>query len=127
MRERSELVDKGNPKVSVRKQCKLLAVARSSADYQPVGESQEDLEFKRILDEIYLADPCLGSRRLVTLLERDYDRRVNRKRLRRLRREMGPGGDLVPAAHEHAGRHSPEVSVFAAETEDRTFRSRVVR
>ena len=89
MRERSELVDKGNPKVSMRKQCKLLAVARSSVDYQPVGESQEDLEFKRILDEIYLADPCLGSRRLVTILERDYDREVNRKRLRRLRREMG--------------------------------------
>ena len=89
MRERSELVDKGHPKVSVRKQCKLLAVARSSADYQPVGESQEDLEFKRILDGIYLADPCLGSRRLVTILERDYDRKVNRKHLCRLRREMG--------------------------------------
>lgn len=89
MRERSKLVDKGNPKVSMRKQCKLLAVARSSVDYQPVGESQEDLEFKRILDEIYLADPCLGSRRLVTVLERDYDRKVNRKRLCRLRREMG--------------------------------------
>ena len=89
MRERSKLVDKGNPKVSMRKQCKLLAVARSSVDYQPVGESQEDLECKRILDEIYLADPCLGSRRLVTVLERDYDRKVNRKRLCRLRREMG--------------------------------------
>jgi putative transposase len=89
MRERSKLVDKGNPKLSMRKQCKLLAVARSSVDYQPVGESQEDLDFKRILDEIYLADPCLGSRRLVTILERDYDRKVNRKRLCRLRREMG--------------------------------------
>ena len=89
MRERSKLVDKGHPKVSIRKQCKLLAVARSSVDYQPVGESQEDLDFKRILDEIYLADPCLGSRRLVTILERDYDRKVNRKRLCRLRREMG--------------------------------------
>jgi putative transposase len=89
MRERSELVDKGHPKVSMRKQCKLLAVARSSVDYQPVEESKEDLEFKRILDEIYLADPCLGSRRLVTILERDYDRKVNRKRLCRLRREMG--------------------------------------
>jgi putative transposase len=89
MRERSKLVDKGHPIVSMRKQCKLLAVARSSVDYQPVGESQEDLDFKRILDEIYLADPCLGSRRLVTILERDYDRKVNRKRLCRLRREMG--------------------------------------
>jgi putative transposase len=89
MRERSELVEKGNPKISMRKQCKLLALARSSADYQPVGESQEDLDFKRLLDEIYMEDPCLGSRRLVTVLERDYERVVNRKRLCRLRREMG--------------------------------------
>ena len=89
MRERSELVEKGNPKVSMRKQCKLLGVARSSVDYQRVEESPEDLELKRIMDEIYLADPCLGSRRLLTVLERDYDRKVNRKRLRRLRQEMG--------------------------------------
>lgn len=89
MRERSELVKKGNPKLSMRTQCKLLAVARSSVGYQRVGESEEDLEFKRLLDEIYLADPCLGSRRLVTVLKRDYDRKVNRKRLQRLRREMG--------------------------------------
>jgi putative transposase len=89
MRERSELVEKGNPKVSVRKQCKLLSVARSSVDYQRVGESQEDHDLKRILDEIYLVDPCLGNRRLVRVLERDHDLKVNRKRLGRLRREMG--------------------------------------
>jgi putative transposase len=89
MRERSELVEKENPKVSMRKQCTLLGVARSSVDYRRVEESKEDHEFKRLLDEIYLIDPCLGSRRLVTILGRDYGRKVNRKRLRRLRREMG--------------------------------------
>ncbi len=89
MRERSELVEKGDPKISMRKQCKLLNIARSSVDYQRVGESEVDREIKRLLDEIYLVDPCLGSRRLVTILGRDYGRTVNRKRLRRLRREMG--------------------------------------
>jgi putative transposase len=59
MRERSELVEKENPKVSMRKQCTLLGVARSSIDYQRVEESKEDHEFKRLLDEIYLIDPCL--------------------------------------------------------------------
>jgi putative transposase len=89
MRERSELAEKGNPKLSMRTQCKLLAVARSSVGYQGVGECEEDRELKRLLDKIYLADPCLGTRRLVTVLNRDYDRKVNRKRLQRLRREMG--------------------------------------
>ena len=73
----------------MRKQCELLGVARSSVDYEPVPEDAEDLQIKRQLDEIYLIDPCLGSRRLVTILERDYALKVNRKRLQRLRREIG--------------------------------------
>lgn len=73
----------------MRRQCELLDVARSSVDYQPVAESEEDRRIKRTLDEIYLIDPCLGSRRLVTILKRDYGLKVNRKRVQRLRREMG--------------------------------------
>jgi putative transposase len=73
----------------MRKQCELLSVARSSVDYRPVPESAEDLRIKRLLDEIYLKDPCLGSRKLVTILARDHDLKINRKRLQRIRREIG--------------------------------------
>ena len=73
----------------MRKQCELLGVARSSVEYQRVAESEEDRQIKRRLDEIYLIDPCLGSRRLVTVLERDYGLKANRKRIQRLRREIG--------------------------------------
>jgi putative transposase len=58
-------------------------------DYVPVAETQENVQIKRLLDEIYLHDPCLGSRRLVTILEREHGMTVNRKRLQRLRNEMG--------------------------------------
>ncbi len=64
-------------------------MARSSLDYEPVGESAQNMRIKHLLDEIYLIDPCLGSRRLVTVLERDYDIEFNRKRLLRLQREIG--------------------------------------
>ncbi len=87
--ERAELVKKNHPKLSVRTQCELLEVPRSSLDYRPVGESEEDRELMRLMDEIYLIDPCIGTRRLVKVLERDHGRKVNRKRLQRLRREMG--------------------------------------
>ena len=83
------MVEKNHPRLSLRKQCGLLGVARSSASYQAVAEDPEDIRIKRLLDEIYLKDPCLGSRRLVTVLERDHSVKINRKRLRRLRREMG--------------------------------------
>jgi putative transposase len=61
-------MDKGHPKISMRRQSKLLGVARSTADYKPAAEDPEDIRIKRLLDETYLIDPCLGSRRLVTVL-----------------------------------------------------------
>jgi len=89
MKDRIELVEKKHPELSMRTQCKLLGVARSSLTYAAVAESPENLRIKRLLDEIYLIDPCLGSRRLVTVLNRDQKIEVNRKRLQRLRRQIG--------------------------------------
>jgi len=85
----AELIEPNHPSLSMRTQCKLLGVARSSVDYVPVAEKPEDARLKRVLDELYMLDPCLGSRRLVTILERDHGVEINRKRLQRLRREMG--------------------------------------
>lgn len=89
MKGRAELVEKNDPHLSLRTQCQILGVSRSTLDYQPVAESAEDSRIKRWMDEIYLRDPCMGTRRLKTLFERDYGLVVNRKRLQRLRREMG--------------------------------------
>lgn len=87
--KRAELVEKNHPKLSVREQCNLLGVSRSALSYKPVEESAEDVRLMRLMDEIYMQDPCVGSRRLVTLLERDHGLIVNRKRVQRLRRKMG--------------------------------------
>jgi len=83
------LLEKNHLTLSIRTQCSLLAIARSTASYQAVPESALNNRIKRILDETFLIDPCLGSRRLVTILERDHGISINRKRLQRLRREMG--------------------------------------
>ena len=82
-------MEKDNPELSMRSQCILLSISRATVSYEPVPESEEDRMIKRLLDEIYLKDPTLGSRRLVIVLARDYDLKVNRKRVRRLREEMG--------------------------------------
>ena len=68
----------------MRTQCELLSVARSTVDYEAAPEKEEDRQIKRLLDDIYLKDPTLGTRRLVTVLLRDYGLKVNRKRVRRL-------------------------------------------
>ncbi len=89
MSGRAGLVEESHPHLSQRAQCELLGVPRSTLNYQPVSESAEDARLMRLMDEIYLRDPCLGTRRVVTVLERDHGEKVNRKRLQRLRRIMG--------------------------------------
>ena len=70
------------------RRCELLGMARSTAYYQACPLGERDLELMRIIDEIHLRYPFLGSRRVRDELdERGY--RVNRKRIQRLMRQMG--------------------------------------
>jgi putative transposase len=59
MKERQELVDKEEG-MSIRKQCEVLSVNRSSLYYAPVGESEENPEIMRKIDEHYLDYPTEG-------------------------------------------------------------------
>jgi len=65
-----------------------VGLARSTWYYEPVGETEENLEIMRLLDEQYTKTPFYGSRRMVAWLE-SVDRIVNRKRVSRLMRKMG--------------------------------------
>jgi putative transposase len=76
--------------LSVRRQCELLGLSRSSLYYQGVPESAENLRLLRLLDEEYTAHPFLGSRRLTRWLN-EQGEAVNRKRVQRLLRLMGLG------------------------------------
>jgi len=71
------------------RQCKVLAVSRSSAYRPSVAVSDTDLELMRKLDELHLRHPFKGSRRLRDDLWDDYGLRVNRKCVQRLMRMMG--------------------------------------
>ena len=73
--------------MSVTKQCELLSVSRSSVYYQPVAVPAEDLKIMRVMDEIHLLRPFLGSRRLVDEL-REKGFTVNGKRVLRPMRVM---------------------------------------
>ena len=53
-----------------------------------MGESAENLELMRLLDEQYTRTPFYGVRRMTNGLEKQ-GRRVNAKRVRRLMRQMG--------------------------------------
>lgn len=75
-------------RLSIKRQCELLGLARSSWYYQPVGESPENLALMRLLDEQYTETPHYGVRRMRAWL-RTQGHEVNDKRVRRLLRKMG--------------------------------------
>jgi len=87
MNQRRNLVD-NQYALSVRKQCELLSVHRSGLYYAPKGESSENLEIMRLMDEHYLKHPTEGVIRVQDfLLTMGFV--VNHKRVRRLLRLMG--------------------------------------
>ncbi len=82
------LVDREHADISIRRQCELLGVNRSGLYYQPLGESQENLQLMRLLDEQYTRAPFYGSRKMAEWL-RTQGFEVNRKRVSRLMAVMG--------------------------------------
>ncbi|HYT93495.1 MAG TPA: IS3 family transposase, partial [Gemmataceae bacterium] len=82
------LVEPDHPQLSVRRQCALLGLKRSSLYYEPVGETLDNLRLLRLLDAEYTAQPFRGSRRMTVWL-RGQGEAVNRKRVQRLMRLMG--------------------------------------
>ncbi len=74
--------------LSIRRQCELLGLNRSSYYYSPAQENAENLSLMKEIDAEYTRHPFYGSRRMRDFLIREgHD--VNRKRIQRLMRIMG--------------------------------------
>jgi putative transposase len=91
--------------LSVRHQCELLELCRSSYYYECCPETEENLALMRRLDQLHLEHPVYGSRRLTALLRR-AGQWVNRKRVIRLLQVMGieaidPKGHLSQPGEGH--------------------------
>ncbi|QQP92764.1 IS3 family transposase (plasmid) [Skermanella sp. TT6] len=86
--DRRALLDRDHVRLSVRRQCTLLGVVRSSVYRAPCPANDNDPALMRRIDELFTAWPFLGSRRLTAML-RAEGTVVNRKRVQRLMRLMG--------------------------------------
>ena len=83
-----QLIEPGQAQLSLRRQCQLLGLARSSFYYEARPESQADLLLMRLLDEQYTRTPFYGIRRMTAWLQQQ-GHQVNHKRVQRLLRLMG--------------------------------------
>ena len=79
---RKAMLDRRHPQLSIRRQCALMGLARSRAYRLVKPANDNDLGLMRRLDELFMAWPFLGSRRMAAML-RGQGLSINRKRVQR--------------------------------------------
>src|SRR5579864_8650227 len=125
--DRRAKLDRDHPRLSVRRQCAMLGIARSGVYRLPSAANDDDLALLRRIDELFTAWPFLGSRRMAAML-RAEGHAINRKRVQRLMRKMGiaalgprprttkpaPGHKIFPYLLRHLAIDRPN-QVWAAD------------
>ncbi|HNN06968.1 MAG TPA: IS3 family transposase [Leptospiraceae bacterium] len=92
--DRKGLIEDDEP-FSVREQCRLLSVNRSSLYYIQKPESSLNLKIMRMIERQHTDDPArYGQKKMAEYLSRKLKIPVSRNRVQRLMRLMGLEGDF---------------------------------
>jgi putative transposase len=83
------MLEMGYPPLSIRRQCELIGLNRSSYYYQPASESPLNLSLMRLIDEQYLQTPFYGYLKMTEHLRQKKKVLINHKRVYRLMNQMG--------------------------------------
>jgi putative transposase len=84
------MIEPAHSQLSIRQQCELLGLSRSTYYYMPAGESAQNLHLMRLIDEQYTKTPFYGCRRMTAVLRRPpHAYEINHKRVQRLMQKMG--------------------------------------
>ncbi len=110
------MIEQGHPGVSIRRQCALLGLNRSSWYYQPAGESEENLTLMRLIDQQYMRTPFYGWPRMTAWLQQ-HGYGVNGKRVRRLMCLMGLQAIYPRPQTSQAGREQRRYPYLLQEVE----------
>ena len=86
--ERRTMIEQGDCPLSIRAQCELLGVNRSTLYYQPCELNESDGTVMRLMDEQYTRMPYYGVERMTAWLRRQ-GLGIGHNRVRRLLRRMG--------------------------------------
>jgi len=99
-----KMLDKSDPDYSVKEQCNLLSLNRTSLYYKPAPVSERKLRIFRRIDELYTLNPSFGGTTIGTILRRE-GLSISDPTVRKYMAEMGftviyPGPNLSKRAHD---------------------------
>ena len=92
--------------LSITRQCILLSIHKSGLYYQPKGESEDNLQLMKLIDQQYTKYPHMGVPSMTTWLRKDQGLIINHKRVERLYkvldiRSLAPGVHTSKGCKEH--------------------------
>ena len=98
------MLDKSDTDYTVKEQCELLGLNRTSLYYKPKPPNPKKLAIYRRIDELYTLNPSFGGATIGTILRRE-NLTVSDPTVRRYMTEMGlqsvyPGPNLSKRAHQ---------------------------
>jgi len=83
------MIDTDHPLLSIRRQCELVGLNRSTYYWQPASESPLNLQLMQLIDEEYTRAPFYGYRKMTARLNNRHGFQINHKRVGRLMHMMG--------------------------------------
>jgi putative transposase len=89
--ETRKMVDRENPRITIKRQSELLGINRTSLYRKPQIKllDDEELRIRGWIDRIHTDEPTWGYRTITTILRRDHGILINKKRTRRIMQQMG--------------------------------------
>jgi putative transposase len=97
-----------HPQLSLRQQCELLNINRSSYYYRPVEVDEETLKLMKLVDEIYTLYPFFGTRQMVSYLL-NQGMEVGRTKMRGIYKRLGLQA-VCPGPH--TSKPHPEHKIY---------------
>lgn len=82
-------LDKSENEIPIYRQCELMGISKSSAYYNPVPVSEEDLILMKFIDKNHTDFPSYGTRTMAHQLTLDVGYQIGRKRTGSLMENMG--------------------------------------
>lgn len=100
------MIEPNHPTLSIRRQCALVGLNRSTFYGQPAGESPLNLALMALIDKEYTRAPFYGYRKMTARLNKQLDCHLNHKRVARLMVKMGlqaicPGPKTTTSYPQH--------------------------
>jgi putative transposase len=83
------MIDPTHPTLSIRRQCDLVGLNRSTYYWQPASETMLNLTLMTLIDKEYTRAPFYGYRKMTARLKNVHGHPVNHKRVARLMAKMG--------------------------------------